>query len=232
MGRRRKSKRAPVPGSAAPYWSPLPRPVFTRAQQASIVLRHLVPLACVAVFGGSVLQFLLLSVFNIAFTIAGIGTVGVAVSTRQEVVSTGWADQIGALLALAAVCVGASLMLSFLFGWVLALIAASIEPGLWGPTLWLSLLGIVASALPGMFWQYRDDLDAKLPEDTRKRRDQPTVGVHLFSMMFVCLLSPFVLGLGRFGAVLMALLVTALFVFRDLRPDLARALARPTGPAA
>ena len=58
-----RKQKAPLP--AAPYWSPLPRPVFTRGQQASIVLRHLVPLACLAVFGGSVLQFLLLSVFNI-----------------------------------------------------------------------------------------------------------------------------------------------------------------------
>jgi hypothetical protein len=50
--------------------------------------------------------------------------------------------------------------------------------------------------------------------------------VHLFSAAFIFLVSAFVLHWQRFGAVLMAVLVTALFIFRDLRPDLARALAR------
>jgi hypothetical protein len=69
---RRSAAKSPVTGDgdATPYWSPLPRPRHTRAEQASILARHLVPLACLCVFGGSVLQFLLLSVFNIAFTIA------------------------------------------------------------------------------------------------------------------------------------------------------------------
>jgi len=202
------------------------RPRFTRWQQTSIVARHLVPLALLAMFGGSVLQFLLLSVFNIAFTIAAIGTVGVAVSTRQEVTSTGWADQIGALVALAAVCIGVSLMLSFLFGWVIALVASDEAKGLWDPALWLGVLGIVASAVPGMVMQYEQDLRANLSEAARKHRDQPQVGVHLFSAGFIFLLSGFTLGWEGVGAVLLALLVTALFIFRDLRPDLARALAR------
>jgi hypothetical protein len=229
MGRKRR-KQAEVAaqgdGGAMPYWSPLARPQLTRAQQASIVARHLVPLACLAVFGGSVVQFLLLTVFNLAFTIAGIGTVGVAVSTRQEARSTGLADQLGAMFALAAVCIGASLLLSFLFGWVIALVASFESEGLWNRTLWFGVLGIVLSALPAMWLQYREDLRAQLPEDARKRRDQPVVGVHLFSAAFIFLVSAFALHWQRFGAVLMAVLVTALFVFRDLRPDLARALAR------
>jgi hypothetical protein len=213
-------------GGARPYWSPLARPSYTRAQQASIVARHLVPLACLALFGGSVLQFLLLSVFNLAFTVAGIGTVGVAVSTRQETKSTGWADQLGALVALALVCIVASLVLSFLFGWVIALVASFETEGLWNRMLWWGVAGIVASALPGMVLQYGEDLRGNLTEDARKRRDQPVVGVHLFSAGFIFLLSGFTLNWGRTGAVLLALLVTALFIFRDLRPDLARALAR------
>jgi ABC-type antimicrobial peptide transport system permease subunit len=225
-GRKGRKAKAQAGNPAIPYWEPLARVRLSRGQQASIVLRHLVPLALLALFGGSVLQFLLLSVFNIAFTIAAIGTVGVAVSTRQEVVSTGWADQLGALFALAAVCIGASLMLSFLFGWVIALVVADEAKGLWDPSLWLGVLGIVASAVPGMVMQYRDDLRAGLSEEARKRRDQPVVGVHLFSAGFIFLLSGFTLGWEGVGAVLLALLVTALFIFRDLRPDLARALAR------
>jgi hypothetical protein len=223
---RRRNAAKPPAGPAMPHWEPLPRVHLSHGQQASIVLRHLVPLALLCVFGGSVLQFLLLSVFNIAFTIAAIGTVGVAVSTRQEVASTGWADQFGALLALAVVCIGTSLMLSMLFGWVIALVASDEAKGLWDPALWLGVLGLVASAVPGMVMQYRQDLAAKLPEDARKRRDQPVVGVHLFSAGFIFLLSGFTLGWEGVGAVLLALLVTALFIFRDLRPDLARALAR------
>jgi hypothetical protein len=41
------------------------------------------------------------------------------------------------------------------------------------------------------------------------------------------MLSAYTLRWGRFGAVFMALALTALFIFRDLRPDLARALTRP-----
>ena len=71
MGKNKRKKRLEIgDGGAQPYWAPTARPSFTRAQQASIVARHLVPLACLALFGGSVLQFLLLSVFNIAFTVA------------------------------------------------------------------------------------------------------------------------------------------------------------------
>ena len=227
MGKKRR-RQTPVEGDggAKPYWFALPRPDYTRAQQASIVARHLVPLACLALFGGSLLQFLLLSVFNLAFTIAGIGTVGVAVSTRQEVKSTGWADQLGALAALVLVCVGVSLVLSFLFGWVIAVFASHEAGGLWNRMLWWGVLGTVLAALPGMVSQYHADLRAQLSEDARKRRDQPVVGVHLFSAGFLFLLSAFTLGLGQAGAVLMAIGVTALFIFRDLRPDLARALAR------
>jgi hypothetical protein len=227
QSKRRKQRAEIGDGGAQPYWAPAARPNFTHAQQASIVARNLVPLACLAVFGGSVLQFLLLSVFNLAFTIAGIGTVGVAVSTRQEVTSTGVADQLGALVTLAAVCIGASLVLSVLFGWVIAVFAADEAQGLWDRTLWLSVLGIVVAALPGMVMQYRQDLLANLSEDERKRRDQPAVGVHLFSALFIFILSAYTLDWGRLGAVLMALAVTALFIFRDLRPDLARALTRP-----
>ena len=69
-------------------------------------------------------------------------------------------------------------------------------------------------------------LRAQLPEEARKLRDRPEVGVQLFSAGFIFLLSGFTLGWEGVGAVLLALFVTALFIFRDLRPDLARALAR------
>ena len=88
------------------------------------------------------------------------------------------------------------------------------------------MLGTVLASLPGMVMQYYEDLGLNLSEDQRKRRDQPVVGVHLFSAVFIVILAGWTLEWGRVGAVLLALLVTAMFIFRDLRPDLARALAR------
>ena len=56
--KRRKQVEAEGDGGAVPYWSPLERPKFTRWQQACIVARNLVPLACLAVFHGSIAQFM------------------------------------------------------------------------------------------------------------------------------------------------------------------------------
>jgi hypothetical protein len=214
-------------GGAQPYWAPLERMRLTRWQQASIVVRNLVPLICLAWFGGSIMQFMLLTVFNLAFTIAGIATVGAAVSTRQEVQSTGLADQIGALLTLVLLCAGVSLLLTALFGWFFAVIASYENEGLWNATLWWGVLAIVVGAVPAMVMQYGEDLRAKLPEDARKQRDQPVIGVHLFCAFLIVVLAGWTLDWGYAGSVALAIAVTALFIFRDLRPDLARELMRP-----
>ncbi|MEO7252305.1 MAG: hypothetical protein ABIW30_06840 [Arenimonas sp.] len=224
MGRKRRQASSAVE-IPTPHWEPLARPTFSRWQQASIVARHLVPLAFLWWFGGSLPQFVLLHVFNLAFTIAGIATVGVAVSTRQEVAPRGTADRVGSWIMLALVCAGVSLMLTALFGWVIAFFVATEGRGFWDPNLWWSVLAIVATALPGMYMAFEEDLRVGLSEEARKRRDQPVVGVHLFSALFVVLPAMFALHWGRFGAVLLAVLITALFIFRDLRPDLARALS-------
>lgn len=192
-----------------------------------MVLRHLVPLACLFWFGSSVLQFLLLNIFDLALGIAAIVSVGVGVSTRQERAAASAADAIAGMVMLALICVGLTLMLSFLFGWIFAVMVAHEGKGLWDPVLWWSALLIVACALPGMVMQYSADLKSGLSEQQRKQRDQPQIGVHLFSAVFIVLLAMWTLGWGRVGAILMALAVTALFIFRDLRPDLARVLTGP-----
>ena len=233
MARKKQKNKGNVigDGGAQPYWAPLERTRMTRWQQVSIVARNLVPLACLAWFGGSIMQFMLLTVFNIAFTIAGIATVGVAVSTRQELGSTNLADQIGSVLMLALVCAGVSLLLTGLFGWFFAVIASYEDEGLWNATLWWGALAIVVGAIPGMVMQYGEDLRAKLPEDARKRRDQPVVGVHLFCLFLVVVLAGWTLDWGFAGSVALAVAVTGLFIFRDLRPDLARELTRPNPTA-
>jgi hypothetical protein len=81
------------------------------------------------------------------------------------------------------------LFLLGLFGWFFAVIASYEDEGLWNATLWWGVLAIVLGALPGMVMQYGEDLRAKLPEDARKRRDQPVVGVHLFCAALIVVLA-------------------------------------------
>src|SRR4249920_3328218 len=76
-------KAAPNAATVEPYWEPLARKQLRVTQTASIVARHAIPLLGVWLFGGSVENFLLLSVFNIALSISCIAVVGLAVSTRQ-----------------------------------------------------------------------------------------------------------------------------------------------------
>ena len=52
MGKKRRNKHGQSgDGKATPYWSPVPRPAFTKAQKASIFARHLVPLALLIILG-------------------------------------------------------------------------------------------------------------------------------------------------------------------------------------
>lgn len=222
MVRKRSTK------SVEPHWAPLPRRKLGRAQTASIVAQHAVPLVGLWLLGGSAENFLFLSVFHIALTIACIAAVGVAVCTRQEVRDLGVVDALVSLGTLVFIAAALTLLLTALFGWVIALIASESASGLWNASLGWSVLAVVAAALPGVVIQYRTDLAAKLPEKARKQRDQPVVGglVLCAGLMFV--LSGYAAEWGRAGVIAMALLVTALFLFRDLRPDLMRELTRPS----
>lgn len=223
MGKKKKQ-------SPEPHWEPLPYQRLDGWQTASILSRHLIPLACLLVFDGSAAQFLLLCVFNIAFTITSIGTLGVSVSMRDELQSFGWMNAVASWGSLLAITVGFSLLLTGLFGWVLALAASHLDAdGLWTSYLGWSVLAIVLCAGPELFRQYRQDVMSRMPEEQRKQRDQPIVFMHLLCAGFVFLLSPYAFNAGRIGLTVLAFLVTALFIFRDLRPDLMRKLARPAG---
>jgi hypothetical protein len=211
-----------------PHWAPLVRPTFSRIQVASIVAQHLVPLVALWLLRGSVENFLLLCVFNIAFTIAGIVAVGVGVSTEQELGDRGTANAAAHLATLAVVVVVLTLLLTALFGWVIALVASGTVLGLWNAQLGWSVLSVVVAALPGMVLQYRKDLAGKLPDETRKQRDQPVILGQVMCAGLIFMLSGYAPSFGRVGMILMALAVTALFIFRDLRPDLMRQLVRPS----
>jgi hypothetical protein len=210
-----------------PHWEPLPYRRLGAPQALAIVARHLVPLAGLWWLRGSVENFLLLSVFDIALGIAGIAMVGVAVSTRQENGDRGAPDSLAALAALVFIGAVATLVLTALFGWVIALIASASADGLWNAALGWAALVIVGMAVSGWIHQYRADLAAKLSEPARKRRDQPVVGGQLMCAGLIFLVSGYAASGGRVGVVLLAIAITALFIFRDLRPDLMRELTRP-----
>ena len=221
---------SPVRNGVAPPGESPPEARPRGGAAASIMLRHLVPLGFLLLLGGSAAQFLLLNVFNIALTITCIGTLGVSVSMRGEMRSLGLANEISSWGTLLAITIGFSLLLTGLFGWVLVLAVSQLdEGGLFTKSLWWSLLAIVLCAAPELFRQYRQDVASKLGEEQRKRRDQPIVFIHLLCAGFIFVLSGYAFDMGRGGFVALAVLVTAIFIFRDLRPDLMRQLA-PRGP--
>jgi hypothetical protein len=228
MGRKRRGGFASVK-RVEPHWAPVARQPLSKVQDAAIVARHAVPLGAVLLFEGSALQFCLVAVFGLAFDIAGIAVVGMAVSTRPLRAASGRADAVASWSMLALVGIVVSLVLTALFGWVIAVVAAQGIADAWNANLAWGVLATVAGGLPGLWFRYRDDLRAGLAEEQRKRRDQPLVFTHVLCAALVFLISAHAAGWGQAGAIALAVAITALFVFRDLRPDLARKLARPTG---
>lgn len=213
-----------------PYWEPLPRQALKPAQKAEIVVRHLIPVAGVFAFGWSAGQFLLLSLFNICFSIVCTGMLGTLVSTRQEVgPSPNRADAIGSWLTALVLSLIGSVLLTALFGWVIALYMVAAGDQLVDTSLAVSALMMVASGVPALYRQYRADLAAGLNEDQRKRRDQPNVLVLVLNAGLIFVMCGFARELGRFGLFTLVVAVTALALLRDLRPDLMRELARPSG---
>ncbi|MEO8003200.1 MAG: hypothetical protein ABI644_15130 [Arenimonas sp.] len=211
-----------------PYWAPLPRQAMSGAQSAAIIFRNLIPVACVLLFGASALEFLLLSVFSLSITIVCIGVTGVAVSTKIEEANAGKLNAVSAWISLALIGLVGSLLLTALFGWVIALFASFTKNGIFTPTLLWSALAIAVSALSESYRQYRADRYAGLSESLRQQRDQPIVLGHVLSAGLIFIMSGELLNMGRIGMVIMTIAVTALFIFRDLRPDLMRELTRPS----
>jgi len=211
-----------------PHWVPLPRQQMSMPQMLVIVTRNLIPLACVLLFGSSALEFLLLSVFSLAISIACIGVTGVAVSTKIEEANAGKLNAVGAWISLVLIGLFISLLLTALFGWVIALFASFGKNGIFTPTLLWSALAIAVSAVAELYRQYNADRYSGLGETLRKQRDQPIVLGHVMSAGLIFIMSGELLNMGRIGMLTMAIAVTALFIFRDLRPDLMRELVRPS----
>jgi hypothetical protein len=228
MGRRRRTRPAIDPLPAAPERRP-----GDPLAIALVVARHAIPLLGLVAFGASVENFLLLSVFDVAVAVACIAVVALAVSTRQEVGDRGATDAIAALVFLLFIGIAAAFALTGLFGWVCVLLVAWTPEGLWNAALWWSAFAIVAFSVPGVVQRYREDMAAKIGDDARRRRDEPAVGVLLLSAGLVFVLSGYAGDFGHAGRIVVALVVTALFVVRDLKPDALRRLmgTLPAPPA-
>ncbi|MEP7042276.1 MAG: hypothetical protein ABI843_04405 [Dokdonella sp.] len=205
-----------------PYWTPLPRPHFSTAQTAGIVARHLIPIVGVLFFGWSASQFLLLSVFNIGFTIACMGCIAAAIAQhRQAVPSASRADAIAGWITLFATGLLATLLFTAMFGWVIGLFVKWKLSIVWGA------LATMVFAAPAVIQQYQTDLASPLTEEERKKRDQPNIIGLVLCAGLLFMMSGYIEELGRFGLVIVVIAATGLFIFRDLRPDLMRELTRP-----
>jgi hypothetical protein len=202
---------------SAPEWAP-PRPRLTVVQSAGIVIRHLIPVGGVLFLGWSAGQFLLLSMFNIALSLASIGTIGVAVSARQKAGGGGSsADGLRAWLGLIAGGLFVTLLLTAALGWWIVPLAANGGHPLFNLSLVWSAISMVLTAAPGLRHQYQTDLGSTLGVRERKERDQANAMALFVYGILIYLMGSWSLTLTMIGA-------TALFIARDLRPDLIRGL--------
>jgi len=210
-----------------PYWQPLPRQPLAPVQAALNVARNAIPVIGVLFFGWSAGQFLLISVFNIAFSVTCIGVVGAMVSTRKEQGNTGSVDEIAGWLTALACAALLSLFLTAMFGWVIAVITVSTGHPLFTPSLGWAAFTMIAAIAPMVLDQYRADMASDVTEAERKKRDQPRVMTLVISAGIIFVASGYSANLGRFGLSALVMFVSALFVLRDARPDLMRELSRP-----
>lgn len=206
--------------------TPVPR---ARIETAGIIVRDVIPLAMVVAFGWSIGQFLLISVFDLTFAVTSIAMVGVSVSHREMMNASGPLDAFGSWLAVIGAGALVSLLLTALFGWVVALMAWQDEGHLFDRTLVLSALAIVLASAPAIHRQYRADVASGLAEAVRKRRDEPRIHLLMASMAMILFASFWAAQGGRIGLYVLAVAVTALALLRDLRPDLLRKLG-PVSP--
>ena len=200
-----------------------------RIGMAGIVVRNLIPLVMVIVFSWSIGQYVLLSVFDLTFAVTSIAMVGVSVSHREAMNASGPLDAFGSWLSVIGAGAFVSLLLTAMFGWVVALMAWEVDRQLFDRTLVWSALAIVLAAAPALYRQYRVDVESGLSEAVRKRRDEPRINVLMASLAAILFASFWAAQGGTIGLYALAIAVTALSLVRDLRPDLLRRLLPARG---
>jgi hypothetical protein len=211
-------------------WLALTPPRPTRPGEiAGIVLGDVVPVFGILLFGWSAAQYLVLGVFQVAFAAISVGVIGVSVTRRKQ--DGPFASPLRALVFGVQALVGdviGSLVLTALFGWVIAVMAHQAEASLFDRSLLYGAAGVVLAAIPDMLRRFRADLHSPLGDAERQQRDQARFGA-LFLTGIVIFIAAGVFA-GRnigWGLVPLAIAITGLLLFRDLRPDLVHAWARP-----
>ena len=183
--------------------------------------------------GWSVVQFLLLTVFNLGLTIGNIGMVGVAVSTMRESAAqpdaTGNARlDLARWLTLLVVTAFIALLLTVMGGWPIFVIADEGLGVLREPALWISALAMELAAIPAMSADIRQKLRSTLSLQELQARDQPRVGAAFLGVGVSMILSGWAGGRHGFGIVFLVIAFTAFGLLRELRPDWIHELLRPT----
>ncbi len=198
------------------------------AEIALILVRNAIPWVGIGWFGGSIAQFLLLSVFGFGLTIANIGLAGVSVMNLR---GTGGAAPgrigVATLLNLLAVTAFIAVLLTALGGWPIFVIAGVDTAVLRQPALWWSALAMQVSAAPGLVAEIRANAQSPYSIGQLKARDQPRVGAAMLGVAASLVLSGWAARLGTFGGTFLMLAFTAFSLLRELRPDWLHRAIRP-----
>lgn len=232
--RRKSSRDAAAAKAPRVTWSALAPPRPQRPGEiAAILLRSAIPIAGMLWFGWSVVQFLLLTVFNLGLTIGNIGMVGVAVSTLREaapqsVASGGARIGVGQWITLLVVTAFIALLLTVLGGWPIFVISDNGLGVLGEPALWTSALAMELAVIPAMRADMRCKLQSPLSLAELQARDQPRVGSAFLGVGVSMILSAWAAGRHGFGVVFLVLAFTAFGLLRELRPDLVHEFLRPS----
>jgi len=198
-------------------------PLRAIAQLLAVLLRHGLPLVGMLAYGWSAGQFLVCAVFNTTWPIGVIAATNIVVSDRLAARSAAdVAPRSSDLLRVTAIALAVALVLGMLFGWIVVVAAAQGDAHTFDPSLLISVGMTIASGSVAAFTQYRADLAARLDEATRKQRDQPAIFALLASAAIVFMVSGHLAQLGGFALPVSVCVLTALFIVRDLRPDLLR----------
>ena len=187
---------------------------------AAVVTRNAIPIVGMIWFDWPPLQFLVLTVFNLALSIVNIGMAGVTVATLRgdgrnglpRMNSSQWIK-----LAMAGLFL--TLLLTAICAWPLFLISNQDIGILRRGEFWFSALAMIAASVPSIRAEVETNLRSSLSTEELKRRDQPRVGLAFFGIGLGWILSSWSVRFGSLGVVILVAGFTVYSLVRELRPN-------------
>ncbi len=208
-----KANARPLPGGA------VARPTHA-LDIAAIVVRNAIPIIGIVAFGWSAVQFLVLSVFNLAMSIVNIGLAGAIASTmRGDGAMAARKVRFGELMKFLGAGVFLAVLLTTMGAWPIFVIAEKDAGVLLRPGFWGAVLAIVIVSVPSVRAEIHAKLMSPLTLEQSKARDQPRVGIAFFGIGVSLVMSGWAAQFGSFGLVLLVIGFTAFALVRELRPD-------------